>query len=288
MAFNRKVDMSIGAFGFGLNISNLHIDFKIQKSLKIHENTAEFTIYNMTEDTANRVLIVGNNVIFKAGYEDEAVSTIYHGNIVQVLSGHSVTDRVAKIKCMSNRSTNQKLIKKNVSISYIKGTMVAVPLNEIAVLLNLTVFGLQNAQIQLPNGWVYVGSTNGALRYLQDVLDSQGVGVYIDNNEMVVYNIGEVSFFDIVYLTYTGGLLRVKDITLPEEPLLQKAKRKTKKDTRKKLAFESLLIPQLKINAPVIVKTDDPAIDGTYVLEKLVFQGDNYGGDFMAKGELVE
>lgn len=288
MAFKRVVEMNVGALGVGLIISSLDLDFKIQKSLKLHENSAQFRIYNVSETTANDVLQVGNNVIFKAGYEDEAVSAIYHGNIVQALYGSSRTDRVIDLLCMSNRSTNQKLIKKNVSISYAKGTLISQPIQELAVLLDLVVFGLENASIQLVNGWVYAGSTNGAFRYLQDILFSQGISMYIDNNELVIYNMGEPSTFSVVLLTYSGGLLKIKNVTKPEETVTQKQKRRIKKDTRKRLEFESLLIPQLKLNGPVTVQGVNPGIDGTYVLEKLEFFGNNYGGNFKAKGELVE
>ena len=81
MAWGRIVELSVGSEGEGLLISDLDIDFKVIKSLTFADNYAEFRIYNAKEETRTKILKKGNNLIFKAGYEDEAVNTLFVGNI---------------------------------------------------------------------------------------------------------------------------------------------------------------------------------------------------------------
>jgi hypothetical protein len=284
MAWDRVINLKIGADGTGLLISDLHIDFRVEKSIFLSENFAEFTVYNAKADTRNKILRQGNNVIFELGYKDEAVSTVFIGNIIESVTSNNNIDYLTKIKAVSAQGSRKSIAKVPVSLSYTTNTLVSVPLKNIAAFLGLVVHGAQNANVRMVNGWTYVGGANGALRYLQDILKNQNIGLYIDSDEIVVYKVGEASRFNTVFLTYTGGLLSIKDITKPEEPKQNAGK--TKKNVsppRKTVAFESIIIPQLQVDSPITFKTDE--LSGTFITQKLVFVGNNYGGAFNVKGE---
>ena len=272
MAWDRVTELSVGADGQGLLISDLDIDFKIVKSLTFADNYAEFRIYNVKEETRNKVLKKGNNLIFKAGYQDEAVNTLFVGNITEAVSGKSVVDRVIDIKCLSGRGVDGVIQSEYVSLTFTPGTLLSRPISQLANLYGMVVYGLENANIKLPNGWQYCGKVSGAFRYIDGILKSNDCGMYKDDKEIVIYKEGTASRIAVVVLTYAGGLKSVKDIT------------DLSKDTKTRLEFESLIIPQCQVNSVVNIREN--GINGFFTVEKLTYQGNNYGGDFNMTGEV--
>lgn len=272
MAFSRVVELSVGENGRGLLFSQLDIDFRIEKTITLANNTAEFTIYNAKESTRKDVLKKGNNLIFSIGYEDEAVGTVFVGNITASQSHKSGNTWITKVKASSIRSKDQPLQVIPISLSYGVNTPLSQPLNTLANASGLVISGIANTtNIRMSNGWVYAGTFGGALRYIKSILDSNNMGMYIDNNEIVIYKIGVASRYKTVLLSYTGGLLSVKDITKTGEK-------------KKRIQFTSLIIPQIRINGVVSLK-NTKTNDGSYIVDKLLLEGNSYGGKFETVGE---
>ncbi|MGD8707102.1 MAG: hypothetical protein PVI88_00275 [Nitrosopumilaceae archaeon] len=284
MAWDRYTKITVTNEGTGLVISDLDIDFDINRSITLAENTAELTVYNAQETTRKQVLKKGATIVFEAGYKDESVATIFAGSITKSNSYKNGNDVITEIKAVAGRGSNISLKNIDISISYSAGTFLSRPIRDIAALMGLVIHGIETANIKLPNGWVFAGSVNGALRYIHDVLSSSGINMYIDNNELVIHNVTGTSRFNIVLLSYEGGLLKIEDITEAEN---QSSTSKNKsKEVKKKLKFDSLLISQLQINCPVTFRTEN--LNATYIVEKLRFFGNNYGGDFNCEGEVIE
>jgi len=285
MAWGRVVKLTVGTLVSGFVVSDLDIDFDVQRSITLSENTAEFKIYNAKRSTREKVLKKGASIKFEAGYKDETSATLFMGNISGSNSVKNGVDWITTIKAVSGRGPNINLQNIDVSISYNAGTFITRPIQDVATLMGLVVHGIANASFPLANGWVYAGSVNGALRYLKDVLLSFGVNLYIDNNELVLHQINQTSIFNVVVLAYSGGLLNIENISISEN---QSIKSKSKlKEIKKKLKFTSLLIPQLQVNGLVIFKTF--YLNSTFAINKLKFFGNNYGeNDFNCEGEVVE
>lgn len=272
MAFNRVVELSIGEDGTGVLISALDIDFRVEKTATLAENYAEFTIYNAKESTRNDILKKGANVILSLGYEDEAVGTVFIGNIDKATSSKKGPDWITKIKAYTIRSKDAPLEIIPISLSYGPGTSVAQPIRAISQAAGLTLSGVENVQsITLPNGWVFAGTFKGALRYLKGILDANDIGIYIDNSEVVLYQLGVASRYKVVLLSTTGGLLSITDITKAEE-------------TKKRIEFTSLVIPQIRVNGVVTVTGTDTN-NGSYIVDQFSIDGNNYGGKFEMVGE---
>lgn len=295
MAWGRVVELVIGPGGFGLLISDLDIEFEIEKTMKLSENFARFKVYNASANTRNNILIEGNNVTFSAGYEDEGKlapgsNTIFVGQIDSATTKKIGPDWVTDIKAVTSRGKGKTINTIPITLNVTKGTPLSTVITTIASTLGLVTFGLENtSDIILQNGWCYMGTTNGALRYIQKILKNEGRGIYFDDDELVVFNIGIPSKVEVVVLTYTGGLLNVEDITeKPEEsltPVKKRVKKVPKEKISKKIRYESILIPQLQLNAPVtLINTSQ---DGTYINIKVTYEGDNFGGDFKCKGESI-
>ncbi len=65
-----------------LNLSDLHLSFKITKGGQETPNTCSITVYNVSESTYARTRKEYTRVILQAGYT-EALSTLFEGNITE-------------------------------------------------------------------------------------------------------------------------------------------------------------------------------------------------------------
>jgi len=282
MAFNRLLKLAIGPAppAQGVEFETLDIDFRVMRSVTFSENTCELAIYNVTETTRNDILIKGNNVILKAGYEDEVVSTIFIGNITEALSFKKGKDTVTKVTASATRSENKPFEYTIFSASFGKTTKVSQVINQIAQTLGLVVFGLENANISMPNGFVHAGSARAALAKCKKILKANGADLYIDNNELVIYRTeGRTSSFQAAYLDSDSGLLSVGPLSE------SKADEEEKKDKTTRLEFIALLNPAIKPNSVITIKS--VAISGSYFVDMVEFYGNNYGGDFNCRGEVA-
>lgn len=274
MALGRVLELTVGANATGLLISDLDVDFNIEKSAVLAENTAEFTIYNAKEATRKKVLRKGNNLICSLGYKDEAVANVFTGNIETAITQKKGPNWITNIRAYTIQAKTQSLGKTLVSLSFSPNTPIATPLQKLSDLSGLVLTGIENvSSVQLPNGWVYAGSYTGALRYITTILASYDIGLFMDNNEIVIYKIGEASRYKFVQLNYNGGLLSITDITKAEE-------------TKKRVAMNSIIIPQLRVNGIAVI-TDTGANDGSYIIDRFKMSGNNYGGGWNMMSEGV-
>ncbi|MHA2367084.1 MAG: baseplate hub protein, partial [Candidatus Hodarchaeales archaeon] len=249
MAFKRIIDLIIGVNNEGVLISDLHIEFDITRSTTFEENTAEFVIYNANADTRKYVLKENNNVIFDAGYEDEGTGTIFIGNITKSISKQVGPDWITNVLA-STIQTNLTALKNNfISLSFAEKTPVIEPLKRIASAIGLGVYGEQNVSgVVLPNGFTHAGSTRSALVNLKNILKSKDVGLYADNQEIIVYNLSTKSGrFSTVLLDYESGLKNITDITEYDNQGKLKKKKSKKGDVakavEKRYEVETILIP---------------------------------------------
>jgi hypothetical protein len=273
MALGRIVEVIVGPDGTGTIISNLDVEFRVEKTINVEQNTAEFTVFNAKETTRSQVLRKGNNIVLNLGYEDEATATVFVGNITEAVSERVQADWITKIRAVSIRSKSAPLKAISIALSYGPDATLSVIMEKIGATAGLVITGISNiAGITLPNGWVYVGTFLGALRYLKNILTPLGKGLYIDNNEILIYNLGTASRYKIVRLSYASGLLSVKDVSRAE-------------DNKKRLQLESLIIPQMRLNGAVnLIGT--PSQDGTYIVDSFKIQGNNFGGQFKMTTEV--
>lgn len=282
MAFKRKVELTIGSDGTGLLISDLNFEFRVERSIAFAENFAEFVIYNANTNTRKEILKEGNNLIFKAGYEDDGIGVVFIGNVLKPDTRIEGGNIITTIQAASIQSTSTPLENAYITLSYGPDIFLSRPLKEVSNALGLTVFGEENArleinQLNLDNGFTFAGTARGALMYCKRIAEANGLGVYIDNNEIVIYKIGDrTSRFSPVFLDYQSGLIQVKDVTDYDNQ---------SEEDPKRIEFESLIIPKLQPRGLVQISGTDQ--NGIYQIEKLNFQGDNFGGDNRCVAEAV-
>jgi len=276
MAFNRVVELSVGKNppSDGVVLDNLHIDFRVTRTVTFSGNTAEISIYNSAETTRNDFIVKGNNVILKAGYEDETVGIIFVGQVDRVTTMKKGATLETKINATSTRAENKPLEQVIIATSYAADTPVSAVISEIANALGLAVFGIENATgIKMTNGFTDAAKAKDVLYKARNILKTQDVDLFIDNNQLVIYKLkGRSSIFQAAYLDDTCGLLSFGPLEENRDEDAEKV------STKKKIQFECLLNHAIKPNSVVTLKT----VDGTnsYLIDSVEFSGNNYGGDF--------
>ena len=284
MAFGRIINLKIGpqptsgeTSTTGLLISDLNIAFEITRSITISDNECKISIYNAKEDTINNILKQGNNIRLEAGYEDEGTGVVYTGNILEADTTFNGRDRITNVTGGGIQKSQDALGYLTVSLSYSKDTVLSLPIQDIASVLNLTPFGVDAASnVTAPNGFSYTGTAKGALYQLKKLLKSAGLGLYVDNDLLIVYRIGvQDTRFKFAYLTPISGLINAyykdEEYRVGDEV-----------EYKRRVEYKCVLNPNLAPNGLVTIK--GKAVDGTFINEKVSFKGDNFGGEFTSKG----
>ncbi len=270
MAFIRKVEMSVGVAGVGLLISDLNIDFDITRTNTKQYNAAKFKIYNAKLDTQQRILTQGSNVIFKAGYVDESnIGIIYSGTVIDGSTRRAGVNRVTELICADINANRQALLYATVNFSYKAKTPLSVVLSAIAGQIGIPVSGLENVNIVLNNGFVYSGNWTNLIRRLDKILSANNLYLYFDNNEMVIFTRGaKDDKFGSAYITPQTGLIGE----------VQEIENKNEQDTKKRIKFDYYINPKLRPNSVAILKSTK--LSGVFIIDKIRFVGNNYGGNF--------
>lgn len=90
---NRKSDN-------GIDLSNLKIEFECIKNSTADPNSAVIKVYNLNEDTVNKILYEYDTVELEAGYANGNKGLIFHGNISEIThTREKYVDTITEIKC---------------------------------------------------------------------------------------------------------------------------------------------------------------------------------------------
>ena len=281
MAFNRILTVKVGFENTGVLISDLHIDFQIERSIDFSVNSAQLKVYNPSQATQEKFLKKGASVIVSAGYDDEGSGVIYVGQITESVKYKEGSNRIVDITAGSIQNANKDLEYVTVSLSYKRGVAITTPLNDIAVSLGLVTYGFEIAKsIKLSNGFSYSGSAKTAFSRCKDILNANGMDLFIDNTTIVVFKRNTADTrFKVVYLTPDTGLIGTARITDASKA------GDVEEEFPLRVSFKSLLNPQLNPNGVIVI--DKSTVEGTFILEKVSFSGNNYGGAFVTVGEGV-
>lgn len=85
----RKVSLLVGAGDQGLDLSELHIEFKVRQWDLQTPNSTLIRAWNLKPETAERVKKEFTRVVLQAGYEEGPFGTIFDGSIIQAKLGRA-------------------------------------------------------------------------------------------------------------------------------------------------------------------------------------------------------
>lgn len=281
MAFIRKIELAIGPFGVVTDtlVSDLDLEFDIERSIDTEYNTANFTIYNAKEETRNNVLKSGETLRFKAGYEDEggAFGGIFTGNIVESVSFRRDINWITEIKAYDIGKISQRKNFILTTVSYKSKTPITTVVKDLAGSLSIPVTGIRNIIGNLNNGFSYTGNITGLINAVKKLLLPQDLGVFIDDSEIVIYNkTTREGLYGTLYITPYNGL--IGGVTIKED--------KEKQSNKKRITFTTLLNYNIRPNKVIVLQ--NTSVEGTFYVDKVRFHGGLRSDAFFAEVEASE
>lgn len=275
MAFGRKVELYVGKKdNEALKITQLKIEFEVTKtnSTGTNTNNAKIKIYNTNEETTKQLCTAGSHIILKAGYEDEVVSTILIGDIVKGEKSKDSSDTMVEIEVTDGRTN---IMEGNISVSYAKDTDVSTVVQAFTDALGFPVKGTENitSSMKFAHGYSYIGMAGDGLK---QVLNRVGL-TYIIQNEMLYIKSPEQSVENLgLKLSKNTGLLTVPTHVSDKND-------SSEQETKNRWKFNTMLFPQLMPDA--VCKVESSSLNGQIIIEKAVFKGTNFDGDFIVEIE---
>ena len=231
MAYERKMELLVGVFKdaavqanlgnadarpeqSGYLVDGLDYEFEITCSTEYYKDTATFTIYNPNDDTMQNIMTAGCSVIFRAGYEDEDMATIFVGQIAMAYpedDGPETTKLV--LICKSQRGAQYPLQRTYITAMVEEGKSYYDVLKLIADYVGVALSGAEKLKDRkLDTGYIINGNIRDEIRnFTSRKLRALGGDILISNNEMIYYEKNSVSF-STVYLTYQSGLVSAKAV----------------------------------------------------------------------------
>ncbi|MDR0474746.1 MAG: hypothetical protein LBH43_13870 [Treponema sp.] len=278
MAFLRSVEVVVGPKGGeGFIIKDLKIAFKIEKAKSVENNKSKIQIYNLSLDTSNKAIVAGNHITLKAGYEDESIAAIFFGDVLDGRRYRNGTEYITELDVFDGRSA---VMEAYVSVSYAEGTEAKLFAQDCLDAIGLPYKGIEN----IPGGAVYdrgyafIGMAGDGLR---EVLNRYELTFTIQNEMVYIIKPGEASDNLGLLLTPETGL-----IGTPPQPISDKTGVDDEEsEPANRWKFTTMLFPELLPGAAC--KVESPTLNGEVIIEKTVFSGDNWLGDFRIDIEAV-
>lgn len=321
-AFKRKTELFVGIFKDntsaemnGYLIDGLNYDFNITRSTDFYKDTATFTIYNPSQTTIDEVMTRGTSVVFKAGYEGVAVGVIFVGQIGVAYPEESENGEIKLILiCNSQRGAQYPLSRTMFMASFRRGQSYYDVLKSIADFVGVPVSGAEKLKkYYLDSALVLNGDVRSEIEtFVSRKLRRIGGKIIITNNELIYLDYSNTVHYDTVYLTYDSGLISVtprRDETyqssedafmentefylgfkdkIPKEQMLQKIA-EAKAPQKNIIDFACIINPAIQLLGGIFIdarknSNDKISTVGLFYVQNLVYQGNNYGGEFVING----
>ena len=264
--FGRKVELTIGKKGEqGFLYKDLRIAFKVEKSLESKPNKGEIKVYNLTRDNRAKAEQNGNVIILKAGY-GEQLESIFTGDVAKAKTELDGVDYVTTFELGDGEIQYRTA---RAELSFAKGTDVKEVMKTILAKVGGIlgdVSGLSSEKLQAP--MVFSGDVR---KHLDDVAVRQGFEWSIQDGAYQIIGNGKATKENAVFLSAKTGLIGIP-------------KNRVGKDiSAKGIEFDALLNGKIKPGRKVVIESK--FFSGIYRIEKVKFEGDNFGKEFYARCE---
>ena len=326
MAYERKMELLVGVFKdaavkanvvnadakpeqTGYLVDGLDYEFEITRSTDYYKDTATFTIYNPNDETIQNIMTAGCSVIFRAGYEDEDMATIFVGQIAMAYpedDGPETTKLV--LICKSQRGAQYPLQRTYITALVEEGKSYYDVLKLIADYVGVALSGAEKLKDRkLDAGYIINGNIRDEIRnFTSRKLRVLGGDILISNNEMIYYEKNSVSY-STVYLTYQSGLVSAKAVrdemyqstedafnenreyylglaANSGDPEVAKQKAlEAQIQPKNEVDFECIFHPGLHVLTPVYIdarksEKDHFSVVGEFYIKELHYHGGNFAG----------
>jgi len=270
MAFSRVVEVVVGPKGgTGFAIKDLKIAFQIEKTSSVDPNSSKIQIWNLSEDTSKKACVAGNHITLKAGYKDETVAAIFFGDVVKGHRRRDGPDFVTELEVFDGRTS---VMSGQVSVSFAVGTTALTVAQAFLDAIGLPYKGTENipAGAVYDHGHTFIGMAGDGLL---ELLNRYGLAYTVQNQMLYIIKPGEAADRTGLLLTPKTGLL-----TTPEPVSDKQSDDDVEADATNLWKFSAMLFPQLLPGAAC--KVESSTLNGEVIVQKAVFSGDNWDGEF--------
>lgn len=270
--FDRIIDVQVGGKLFP---NNLRIVFDIVKTNQSVCNSASITIYNLSEDSRGQIRELDDDIVVRAGYREYGgTKLVFAGNILRVNHTYNLPDIMTKIE---GGDGIKALREKRQSVSFEEGTSVKDVLDKVSTNLGLTIREIpKEIQGIYEQGFSHVGSVKEGLN---KVCDRIGAIWSVQDNELQITKDSAASVHAAVKITRVDGLLEKLERLGDARKFLIDSDAAIDSGYR----FRTLLNPDIQPGRKIMLGDQ-----GTFRVERVQHQGDNFQGEFISIVEVKE
>lgn len=291
--FDRVYRLLVGKKGEskGLEITELRIQFDIEKTAKKNPNKNSIKIYNLTKTTREELEKPDTRCLLYAGYKDgDGALLLFSGAVTFAWSKYDLPEVVTEFELGDGAP---EIRDTTISVGYDKGIKSTQILNDVSKQMGTPLTLPSDAPERVwANGLSYYGS---ARTLLDKVTKGTGLEWSIQNGNLQVIKSGMVTTRQGIVLSANSGL-----IGSPERNRKAKEGTADVKDTSKKKvkvstlaqhhdgwSTKSLLMPT--INPGDRVKLESRSVNGVFRVQEVKHHGDSdAGGDWQTELKLVD
>lgn len=257
--FRRAVALTIGP---DTRIEDLRVSFRVVRTTRKEPNTADISIWNLSEETRSSLQDRALTILLEAGYQDD-LKSLYLGDLSKTSHRHEGPDWISTIQSGDGLTLSASRYLR----SFSQGTAVKEALK--GILTELGAAGesalaairrgdLAGAEEKLLNGIALAGPTPEAI---QKLAAGAGLEFSIQDGQIQLLDQGKATADEAVFLSSTTGLIGSPQ---PGEKGIVRAR--------------SLLNGSIRPAGRIVI--DSRFIDGVFRVEKVEHSGDNFGGDW--------
>lgn len=190
----------------GLDLSDMHITFDVNRSLTLDGATGIVQIFNLNIETENKIIQNCNRVTIEAGYEGR-FGLIFDGDVIQVIRGiENGTDYYIRLVTMTcERFVNSGVIDYTIARGQTMrdaiGTICAMSTNSVGVGSISSAVSKSKTYIR---GKVVFGKAES---YLDQIASSTNTEFYIDNGQVNLTSVSDLTADEVIYLDSKSGLI---------------------------------------------------------------------------------
>lgn len=268
---NRVYRLQVGnaVTGEGLDINNLQVTFDISKSSsnKDKTNSASIEIYNLSDESLRLLDVDYPAAVFSAGYRDIGIKRLFAGQVTNVTTRKSGTDRVTQLQMgAAYKELNHDVMSQLTA----PGRTVQDVAEDIRKAIPGISRGVYNGT-NLSNPIIYGYPLQGTPKeMLNELSEKYSLDWQIDDDVLYVHDNdrGNSENFEQAYVIskYTG---------LIETPYRASGDiRRSEKDKAKIQAVQWKMLLNPDVLPGDIIKLEDTMLDGWYKITDLRYSGD--------------
>lgn len=264
-----------------IRISGLRVSFQVEKTEDSTPNKTTIEIYNLSEDTRNKLREASKSVTLYAGYSQaNGEEIVFVGDVTSIIHTFSPPDIITEISAQDGKEsfTNSKII-----ISETEGASARSILNKI-----LASFQIGNNATQVsfedkkyPQGFCFSGYSRMAM---DKVCKFLGISWSIQNGRIIITKFDSNDQTGVLYINKDSGL-----VGSPKRILDDKRKVKGLSLFKTKgWAVETLLFPSITPRSKIILQSREIKDKTEFTVISIVHNGDTHGSSWNSSIEVKE